>query len=517
MPLVIKVNAVDKSDQVEWRSFKLTSVLSKEPDICEFRLHLTATKTFKPVLNDEVTVELNAIRIFGGIVVETRENIEGQLKFFKVMCKDFTVLLDRFLVIRRFQNLSANAIIADIFQAPPAGFVDAGAGFTLTGVIAPNIINDINFNHYYVSDALQKLADYLGFEWFVDPNKDIKFFSQTASSAPFNLTEGTTDPDGGNFIWNSLQLSENIHQLRNKIIVRGGTVVGDSRTVSYDADGQQELFLVGQDHINMTVKKNTVTQTLGKEGIDDNDVSIATLYNPNSGYVRFKTVPTAGDTIAITSQPAFPLIKVFKDNESITKFGEFEFVIIDKTIKSDAAATSRARGELLKWADEIREARFRTRRDNLKVGQLIELQLPSRGVNRGYIINRITARAHTPIGVMMYEVTVLASETYGIIDVLTDLLINQPNIEISILEDEIINLVEGYLETVNQAESVFNTTVNPRPVPDFTEAVAYTGDINSVRINPFNPPIWVAGPTFPSPILTDTKRTPNTDANAQAT
>lgn len=517
MALVIKVNATDRSDQVEWRSFKLTSVLSKEPDVCEFRLHLTATKTFKPALNDEVLVELDSVRIFGGVVVETKENIEGQLKFFKVMCKDFTVVLDRFLVIRRFEGLTANAIIADIFQSPPAGFVDASEGFTLGGVNAPNLIADINFNHYYVSDTLQKLADYLGFEWFVDPFKDIKFFSQTSTSSPFNLTEGTTDPDGGNFIWNSLQLGENIHQLRNKIIVRGGTVVGDERTVSYDADGDQELFLVGQGHIDMTVRKDTVIQTLGKEGIDDDDVSIATLYNPNSGYVRFKTVPTVGDTIAITSKPAFPLIKVFKDNASILKFGEFEFVIVDKTIKSDAAATSRARGELLKWADEIRESRFRTRRDGLRVGQLIELQLPSRGINRGYVINRITARAHTPTGEMMYEVTLLASETYGIIDVLTDLLINRPNTEIEILSDEIIGLVEGYLETVDQDESPFVTTVFPRPVPDFEETVVQTGDVDSVRINPFNPPIWVAGQYFPSPILTDTQRSPNADSNAQAT
>jgi len=514
-PITLKINGVDRTDQVQWSTFRKLEVLTKEPDILDFSLKNFPSKTFRPSLNDEIIVEQSGSRIFGGSIVETEEIIDGQLKFFRVGCKDFTHLMDKTLVVRRYENFgTANDIIADIF----ANFVEAG--FTLTNVNAPITIDDVNFNHFYVSDALQKLADLIGFDWYVDYDKDVHFFSKEETISIFSLFEPTEAQQiagqDGNFVWNSLIISENIHQLRNKIIVRGGTVLGNTRTVSYDADGDQVLFLVGQNHINLTVKKNAVTQTLGKEGIDDGDVSIATLYNPNSGYVRFKTKPTAGDTIAITSTPAFPLIKVFKDNASITKFGEFEFVLVDKNIKSSEAATLRARGELLKWADEVRDATFTSYRDGLRVGEIMIVNLPTRSINRNFQINRIVVTARDGLGNLRYDVSLLASEKTTMIDILSDLLINRPNTEIQILEDEIIDLVEGYLETIDLAEA-FVVNLFPSVTPDFVETISFpTGEaVTTMRINPFNPPEFVAGSRFPtSP--SDAKRHVYADSSAFA-
>jgi len=503
--LVLKINAVDRSDQVEWPSFKKVEVLSKEPDVLEFRLRLYPTKTFRPSLNDEVIVELDSERIFGGTIVETEERVDGKLTFLRVICKDFTYTLDRQLVTRRYEAFgTADDIIDDIVSS----FVEAG--FTTNNVNAPVTVDDINFNHFYVSDALQKLADYIGFEWFVDYFKDINFFSREQTSAPFNLNDIS-----GDFNWNSLQNNEHIHQLRNKITVRGGTLTGNERTRPYVADGTQKIFYVGISHINMTVEKNSVAQTLGKEGVDDDDVSIAVLYNPNSGHIAFKVAPSNGDTVDITSSPSFPLIKVFKDNTSISQFGEFEMVIVDKTIKSSEAATLRARAELIKWADEIRELTFETHTDGLRIGQLMNVNLPSRNINRNYIVNRINVSTRSAEGDMLYEVSLLASERITFIDILSDLLINRPNIEIAILEDEIIDLVEGFSEEIDFQES-FVATVFPRAIPTFAEIITYGGDINSFRINPFNPPIFVAGPTFPVDD-NDDERTPNADSTAEAT
>jgi len=470
MSLIITIEGTDRSDQVNWNSFKKVEVLSKEPDILDFRLKNTPTKTFRPALNDEVIATLNGTRIFGGNVVEVREIVEGKLKFFQVMCKDFTFLLDRLLVKRRFQAKTIDTIISEIVT----DFVEAG--FTTTNVVGPTLIDDINFNHFYVSDALQKLADYAGYEWYVDYDKDIHFFLNDEGNAPFNL-----DETSGDFVHNSLRVSEHIHQLRNKIIIRGGTVIGTERTKPFEGNGAQDLFHVGDRHVDMTVKLATVTQTLGKEGIDDDDVSIATLYNPNSGYVRFKTVPGDGVAVDITSKPAFPLIKVFKDAGSIAQFGEFEFVIVDKQLLSSAAAASRAKGELLKWADQIREASFITHTDGLRIGQKITLTLPFRDITQTYIINRITQRTQTPEGDMTYEVILLASEQMSMIDILSDLLINRPLTELDIQEDEIVDLVVGAEEgTVIDFAEVFNATIVRTPA--FAEGIdmaeAFTATLN---------------------------------------
>ncbi len=481
MSLILKIEGTDRSNQVAWKSFKKVEVLSKEPDILEFEIRNYDTKTFRPALNEEVIVELDALRIFGGNIVETRDVINGKLKFFRIKVKDFTFTLDRTLVKRRFQSTTADSIIATILS----DFVEAG--FTDTNVNAPTPVEDIIFNHYFVSDALQKLADYIGYEWYVDYFKDIHFFLENETVSPFGL-----DENSGNFDWNSLIINENIHQLRNKIIVRGGTIVGAERTKPYVGDATQDIFQVGDRHVDMTVKINGSIKTLGKEGIDDDDGSIAVLYNPNSGYIRIKTAPGSGDTIEIISKPAFPLIKVFKDNGSIATFGEFEFVIIDKQIKSSGAAASRAKGELLKWADEIREGVFTTKKDGLRTGQKLTVNIPSRSINRDFVINRITTRAETATGDMRYEVTLLASEQNSMIDILSDLLINRPLTELDIQEDEIVDLVEGAFENINiqellqiQAEEDVDETIT------IGEALA-----TSTFVPPF---VWAgAGQTLPS-------------------
>ena len=483
MSIVLTIKGIDRTDQVDWRSFKKTEVLSKEPDILDFRIKNTLTKTFRPDLNDEIIVTLNGTRIFGGNIVETREVIDGKLRFFQVMCKDFTFLLDRTLVKRRFQSTTADAIIATIVT----DFVEAG--FTTTNVVAPTPIEDINFNHFYVSDALQKLADYIGYEWYVDYDKDIHFFLTDEGPAPFNL-----DETGGKFNWNTLRVSESIHQIRNKVIVRGGTIVGSSTPKKFKGNGEQSLFHVGDRHIDMTVKLDAVTKTLGKEGIDDDDVSIATLYNPNSGYVKFKTVPADGEIVEITSKPTFALIKVFKDNTSIAQFGEFEYVIVDKQIKSTEAAASRARGELLKWADQIREGSFITHEDGLRVGQKLTITIPFRSISQTYVINRITTRTQTPLGDLTYEVILLASEQMTMIDILSDLLINRPLTELDILEDEIVDLIVGAEEgTVIDFGEVFNATTVRTPA--FVEAI----DMGEAVVTTLNLAlITVYGPFLPS-------------------
>jgi hypothetical protein len=509
---VITINAVDRSDQFEWSSLRKLEILTKEPNILDMRLKNYGAKTYKPVLNDDVEITLNGIKFFAGSVVETQSEIEGQLQFVRVTFKDPTHKLDKLLVPKRYEAFgTANAIIADIIT----NFTDPADAFTVVNVNAPVVVADINFNYFYVSDALEKLAGELGYDWYVDYDKDINFFIESALTAPFTLYEPTPAQlaagDDGNFLWNSLSLQENIHQLRNKIIVRGGTFVGDSRVTSWSADGLQDLFYLGVDHIEITVELNSVVQTLGTEGIDDNDVSIATLYNPTSGYIRFKTIPTASDAIDITSKPTFPIIKEFKDNTSISQFGTFEFVIVDKSIKSSSAANLKAQSELRKWSDEIKDLSFQTYVDGLQVGQNISVILPTRGISTTFLIKRISTRARGPNGLMEYTVNALASESTSMVDVLADLLINRQNTEISIQEGEVIDLVSGYFESIVCSESYIVTVGGD--VPTYTETVTITEaayQIDHIVAIP------VAGPYFPSPLLTDVNRAPFADSDVFA-
>jgi len=502
--ITITIDAINRTSLIDWKSFKKIEILTKEADILEFRIKRYPSKLFKPALNEEVIVTRDSLRIFGGNIVEVREEVQGKLLFFNVLCKDFTFLLDRFLVTRRYESLTADAIIADIV----ASFVEAG--FTTTNVVADVVVSDMNFNFFYVSDALHKLAKAIGFDWYVDYDKDIHFFEEEQNIAPFNVTELVADEE--NFVGDSLRLSENIHQLRNKIIVRGGVLLGNvvANTWIQDASGQTTWF-IGRDHVSITVKLNSVVQTLGKEGVDDEDATIAVLYNPNSGHIRFKTAPSESDVIDSTSTPEYPLIKQFDDTVSIGDFGIHEFVIVDKTLKSSAAANLRAKAELKRWGDEVRVGTFTTYKDGLRSGELITVDLPTFGINRRYLINRIVTTARGPESDLRYDVSLLASESNTMIDILSDLLINRPLAEIEIQENEIIDLVKSFEEEVIVVEA-FTATVFPRAIPDFEDTVTVVEP--TFTINAFVP-CWVAAPffgTFP----TDTRRITFTDVGAEA-
>jgi hypothetical protein len=444
------IDGTDRASLVEWSSFRIQNVLSKEPDVFEFRLKNYATKTYKPMLGDEVIVNKDATRIFGGVVVDVEQRVDNNVVFTTVTCKDYTHLLDRLLVTRRYQNQYTDDIIDDIV----ADFtVD---GFTTTGVVSHILVDDVNFNYYYVSDALYKLAQVSGSDWYVDYYKDIHFFLTSDVPAPFDI-----DETGGHFVGTSLNLTENTHQLRNKIIIRGGVLTGDERIAPFLGDGNTKNFILGKDHIDITIRLNTVIQVLGKEGIDDDDPIVQVWYNPNSGHIRFKTAPSSGASIEVTSTPQYPIIKEYTDANSITKYGVYEFVIVDKTIKSSLAANARARAELDKWGDEVHTGTFVTYEDGLQAGMSIRVNLPSLGIDRVYDIDKVVTRMRNYVGDFEHTVSITASDENSIVDVLADLLINRPNNELAIDDDEVIDLVSSFVESVGNTEVLSVVALTP--------------------------------------------------------
>src|SRR5579872_2518807 len=108
MALQLKVNGVDKTNQIAWDSLIKTEVITKEPDTLTFNLRNYGSKTWRPSLNDTVQFYNGATLLFAGIVVATNEIIAGLAITLSVTCKDYTELLDRHLVAKEYDNMSGN-------------------------------------------------------------------------------------------------------------------------------------------------------------------------------------------------------------------------------------------------------------------------------------------------------------------------------------------------------------------------------------------------------------------------
>ncbi len=246
MAITLKINSVDKTSLVDWKSLTKQQVSSKEPDTLNFDIINYPAKTYRPVLGDDVKLydTDGTTLIFGGTVINTEEKMDGLVKYFTVNCKDYTHTLDRNLVVKNYTNQTVSYIVNDLLTtyAPT---------FTKTNTTDTTIITAISFNYLPISECLKKLAKTLGhYSWYVDYTKDINFFANYTKSAPFNLTDTSQ-----NYIWGSLIFRSDISQLRNHIILRGGTTTGTSYTDYKIADGKQNTFFVGYDLVSYTFYK----------------------------------------------------------------------------------------------------------------------------------------------------------------------------------------------------------------------------------------------------------------------
>lgn len=455
MAITLTVNAVDKSNQVEWNSISIEQVLTKEPDILTFKIKNYGTKTYRPLLGETVEVFNGATKIFSGVVVELTEDVDGLAKFLKVLCKDHSFTLDSILVNKAYTNQTINAIIANLITT-------FAPSFTYVNVNAPFVVGKVVFNYLSISNCLAKLTKLAGdYDWFVDYDKDIHFFVQSTIPAPFSLTD-----TNGNYLWNSLTIHTEIHQLKNDIIVRGGDVPSATpRTEVFDGDGVKLSFSLASRFENTpTVLVNTIPQTVGIDFVSP-EASFNCFWNQNEKYIRFKvsTVPSAGtNNVTVSGTPLFPLIVQKSNQTSIIDWGHFQGLITDKTLKELNTAEDRADTELSLYSEEINTGYFETYKDGLKVGQVLNVQSTIRGLNKDYKIQAITTTLHT-LDSLIHSVELVASEDLGINDVLQKLLIKDPSDLITVQEDEVVQRFTQFNESfeITDSFSVVNVTNPP--------------------------------------------------------
>ena len=211
MSLLLKINNIDRTDHVKWDTLVVTEVLSKEVDRLEFQIIKTPAKTI-PSVNDDVMLLENGVKIFGGVITERNQIIKGGLLIaYEIRCKDYSQYLDRRVVVRNYASVSARSIVLDLISVYTSGF-------TTTNVAATTpTVGSIKFNYEQVTRCLTQLADQIGWDWYVDPDKDIHFFDSENLSAPFELSD-----TGDKYEWNSLEINNTITQIKNSVFVRGG-------------------------------------------------------------------------------------------------------------------------------------------------------------------------------------------------------------------------------------------------------------------------------------------------------
>lgn len=446
MALLLKVNGVDRTAYVKWDTLVRTEVLTKEVDRMEFEVTKTPLKATLPAVNDEVTLEENSIKIFGGIIVERNEKIRGGVLIgYEYKCKDYSHYLDRKLVTKNYSGQTARAIFLDILSTYTTGFTTANVPASTP------TIETLKLNYEQVTRAFAKVCDLLGWDWYVDYDKDIHLFNSDSNPAPFGLTD-----TNGKYVWGSLEINNTILQLKNAIYVRGGdykkTYTAATTPDIYRGNGTQQTFALAYQYAQITVEVNGVIKTIGTDQQTD-PATVDGIYNFNEKFVRFTSLTIAnGDTVKMYGTALIPIVGLVRDNASIALYGEYQAVVVDKTITSIDEAQARARAEAVKYSNSVFEGSFKTVETGLKTGMKINVSSAIRGISKDFKINRIVGKTRTSNS-MEYTVYLIASGQVSFTDIMVELL-TQGNKNIDIGVDEVLQRLEYFSEEFGVSDTV---------------------------------------------------------------
>jgi hypothetical protein len=451
MNIQVLINSTDRTDYISWPSFVKEDILNNQVDVCSFETKKYGSRTWKPAVGDGIEVSDDGTIIFAGVIVKVQETIEGNLLKYRVECKDWTHYLDKQLVIERYENQTVAEIITDINT-------NYLSGFSVNNVNCDIEIESIAFNRISASRCLEILAEQVNFNWYVDYEKDIHFFAKLGEGAPFNLTD-----TNGKYIFNSLEISDDLSQLRNRVFIQGGEVKGSARTETYAGDGSQTLFKLAHKFSEKpTVTVGGASKTVGVDFLDQ-DTDFDCLWSYQEKYIRFTTAPADEAAVVISGTPLYPIVAQVQDDESIAEYGDYELSYKNTKISTEEEARQYGASELEAYASKITEAKLETYESGLRSGQTINIQSDIRGISEDFLIQRVTSQMRTPVeGFWMVELA--TSRTISIIRFLQKLLIDQDR-EIKI-DDDVV-LIKNYVD--NQSIQATELISKHEPYEDYQE------------------------------------------------
>lgn len=484
----VSIGGVDRTDIVVKNSLSIQEVLTSQIDSASF---LVKQKDILPTKGQEVIIEYNSNRIFGGQVVEVKKT-DRILREYEITCQDWSILLDAVQHAKSYDGMTGKEIIEDLIDVVNTAL---GTTFTTTNVQDTVNLEKVRFNYLETSKCIEKLTEVLNWQWYVDPDQDIHFFPKGAETAPFDVIEGSDNPHA---IQETLAITDSMTQLKNSIVIRGGEFIALARTEDYVADGDQTTFPLAYKFSNLpAVTVDSVSQVVGVEGIDNTGLTAGDfdcLWSFQEKFIRFRNdnKPANGDAVAITGTPKFPLVIQAEDPISIAEYGLRQATVTDTSITSITVGIQRGLAELDAWKDGVQSGGFQTYSDGLKSGQYIRVVSEKLDVDEYFLIRSVTMTEHG-LESALYNVELASNRVLGIIELLQKLLLKDKD-NLNIDENAIPNVVKLISEDFTCSETI--TKVDPETVSEDFECS------ESIAVNPFEAEFVLAnyfptGPTDP--------------------
>jgi len=431
-PLTIFINGIDRTEDVELRSFTATKILNSQVDSCGFTLYDDYNE-IKPQVGEQILIywkespDADPVSYFGGEIstAPISEQAPGQRNFvYQISCVDYGRQLKRKLAVESYTDQYAGDIIKNLIAT-------YCPEYTVENVQTGKLVSFISFNYKAIDQCIKDLADATGYDWYVDEDRDLHFFNTDTALTPFILTEDILTTGH----YRNLKIQVDKTQLRNKVTVRGGVFLSDLYAQERVADGTQASFALDykpRDPVSVYIDTGAgyVLKTLGIDNIDKAGSGKDFVLNYTDKVIKNLDLANlaAGTKIKCTYKYEVQVLTEDTDDISIESIKEieggdgiYEYLISDSSIETLEMAHDKAAAELDESANPHISGTFVTDQDGYRPGQLLLLMLPTWGHNNKYfLVQKVVAKVR---GDSKFEYTVtFATNLKGLTDLIVKLI-----------------------------------------------------------------------------------------------
>ena len=316
-------------------------------------------------------------QIFLGILENLNLQGKQQGEQLVISGRDYAArLIDRTVEPEVYNNLPAGSIVKDIIDK----YTD---DITTTNVSDGQNVDRIVFNHTPVFDAVKQLADFAGYMFYIDNDKDLHFEEKATTSS------GYTFGSGGYPITKS-SFKEKRDEIFNEVWVYGDRYL-DGYTETFNGDGTGSIFTLGyKPHNTVVTVDSSIIQpggiyqmsfgvgSLVKYLVSFEDKQIIFTSGTNQG----DNIPGAGSSVVIDYMRDLPIVKYGDNDASVDTYGRRIKVIQDTLIKDPLTAETILLRELDEYSDPQKQGKLDIRNvANITPGNTCVVNIPVYDVN----------------------------------------------------------------------------------------------------------------------------------------
>lgn len=353
---------------------------------------------YVPEVGDSVEIRaLDGTLMFSGFIDSLNKNTQATGSvFYDVKCVDAGVVCGR-------RRIGATYIpadfptYADIIQDLVYSFIDVDnnspiffdyAAFVASGLNLA-ITEPVTFPLIYASEALSKIGEAIGADWYIDELKQLQFFN------PDVYTACPVDFDDTNPVkWRQISVQESTQSFANRVTVKTNTAVTASFTSTFPNAGD----FSGSFFIGFPL---TAAPTVTVDAVNAIVVAYAdTGANPGyefywQGYfvVRNPALPAlTTETVAVISATPFPGAVFAQDNASILADGIFDYIIEAPDVNNLEQLQAIADGMLARLLTRPKDCTIVTTTNGIRPGMRARVNIAALSTDDYFIVQGVSSK-----------------------------------------------------------------------------------------------------------------------------